>query len=40
MTELRHCKSEKWYKIDRNNVLFLPVTATYIYIYIIQSTDV
>ena len=23
--------SEKWYKIDRNNVRFLPVTATYIY---------
>ena len=22
--------SEKWYKIDRNNVRFLPVTATYI----------
>ena len=21
--------SEKWYKIDRNNVCFLPVTATY-----------
>ena len=21
--------SEKWYKIDRNNVRFLPVTATY-----------
>ena len=24
--------SEKWYKIDRNNVLFLPVTVTY-YVY-------
>ena len=26
--------SEKWYKIDRNNVRFLPVTATYSYIIV------